>query len=406
MISASPRSSKPPRALCGASGLPNSALVSIFCVFSAYLAACGGGANDGAGGKSSRSAASSEHQSRESAPIPKIDVHLHVDPTAADEALAILREQNIVVGLNASGGEPGRGLEQSVALAKQTDGRLLPLCNLRFSLVVEPGFADYARSTLERCKALGGKGLKISKFVGLGLTDASGAIMPVDDPRLDVVFETAGQLGLPVLIHSGDPKAFFEPNTPHNERFDELRAHPDWSFHGVAPNGQPWPSWTALLDQFEARVARHPGTTFMGAHFGNAAEEPERVARMLTRYPNYVIDTAARVPEFGRQSAARMRRFFIDHQDRVLFGSDLGVGPGGLTLGSGGERPGTRAESRVFFGRHWAYFETQRRAMAHPTPIQGRWTIDGIGLPRSVLEKLYHRNAARVFTIQRPAVSR
>jgi predicted TIM-barrel fold metal-dependent hydrolase len=252
--------------------------------------------------------------------IPKIDVHLHIDPDASDEALAILKEQNIAVGLNASGGEPGRGLEESVALAKRSQGRLLPLCNLRFSSIANQGFAEYARTALERCKALGGKGLKVSKYVGLGLTDAAGALVPVDDARLDIVFETAGALGLPVLIHSGDPKAFFEPNSPRNERYDELRAHPDWSFHGVAPNGQPWPNWASLLEQFETRVARHPGTTFMGAHFGNAAEEPERVARMLTRYPNYVIDTAARVPEFGRHPAERMRRFFIEFQDRVLFG--------------------------------------------------------------------------------------
>jgi len=336
-------------------------------------------------------------------PIPKIDVHLHIDPAAASEALAILAEHGIVLGLNASGGEPGRGLETSIELAARSGGRLLPLCNLRFSLMIDPAFAEYARATLERCKQLGGKGLKVSKFVGLGLTDETGALVPVDDARLDVVFESAGQLGLPVLLHSGDPKAFFLPNQPENERHDELRVHPDWSFHGLAPNGQAWPSWQALLEQFEARVARHPRTTFMGAHFGNAAEEPERVARMLAKYPNYVIDTAARVPEFGRHPAAWMRSFFIEFQDRVLFGSDLGVGPSGLTLGSGGDQPGTRAESRLFFERHWAYFETSARGMAHPTPIQGRWTVDGIGLPRAALEKLYHRNAQRIFKLELPA---
>jgi predicted TIM-barrel fold metal-dependent hydrolase len=334
--------------------------------------------------------------------IPKIDVHLHVDMAAAGEALAILAEQGIAVGLNASGGEPGRSLEQSLALAEQSSGRILPYCNLRLSRIALPDFEAYARSMLEACKARGGKGLKISKFLGLGLTDATSALVPIDDPRLDDLFETAGRLGLPVLLHSADPKAFFEPNTPANERYDELRVHPDWSFHGVAPTGQPWPSWETLLGQFEARVARHPQTTIIGTHFGNAAEEPERVARMLSRYPNYVIDTAARVPEFGRHAAARMRRFFVEFQDRILFGSDLGVGPGGLMLGSSDEHPGTRAESRVFFGRHFAYFETSARSMAHPTPIQGRWTVDGIGLPRDVLEKLYYRNAARVFQLPAP----
>jgi predicted TIM-barrel fold metal-dependent hydrolase len=320
-------------------------------------------------------------------------------PDAADLALRLMSENGIGLGLNLSGGEPGDGLEESVAIAARSHGRLLPLCNLRFGRVGRPDFAEYARNTLEQCRQLGAKGLKIYKALGLGVSDRDGKLVPVDDPRLDIVFETAGKLGLPVLIHSGDPKAFFEPNTPQNERYDELRVHPSWSFHGSAPNGLPWPSWEELLRQFEARVARHPGTVFIGAHFGNAAEEPERVARMLSSYPNYFIDTAARVPEFGRHPAERMRRFFIEFQDRVLFGSDLGVSAEGLTLGSGGERPGTPAEARVFFARHFEYFETTHPKMAHPTPIQGRWSIDGIGLPREVLEKLYFRNAQRVFGV-------
>ena len=345
-------------------------------------------------------------QTQSGAPIFKIDVHTHVHPDAVGTALAIFAENGIAVALNASGGEPGRGLELSMDLARKSGGRLLPFCNLSFGRVNVPGWPEYARATLERCKALGARGLKIFKYLGLGLTDATGALVAVDDPRLDVVFESAGALGLPVLIHSGDPKAFFEPNNDQNERRDELREHPGWSFCGEAPNGRPWPSWTELLRQFEARVARHPSTKFLGAHFGNAAEEPERVARMLAAYPNYYIDTAARVPEFGRHSAQSMRAFFVRFQDRVLFGSDLGVDPEGLTLGSGGELPGTRAESRTFFDRHWAYFETLRKQMPHPTPIQGRWTVDGVGLPRDVLEKLYARNATALFHIELPAAEK
>jgi len=340
------------------------------------------------------------------AALPKVDVHLHIDLRVGEQALAILEENGVILGLNASGGEPGPELAHSLRFARDHGDRLLPLCNFRFSALREPDFASYASTMLARCKAAGGKGLKVSKYLGLGLTDDSGALVPVDDPRLDPVFEAAGELGLPVLIHSGDPKAFFEPNTPDNERYDELHVHPGWSFHGLAPNGQPWPSWEILLQQHEARIARHPKTLFIGAHFGNAAEEPQRVARMLRTYPNYFIDTAARVPEFGRHAADRMRRFFLEFRTRVLFGSDLGVGPEGLTLGSGGERPDTRAEARPFFDRHWAYFETGGKKMTHPTPIQGRWTIDGISLPREVLAAIYADNALRIFGVALPRASR
>jgi predicted TIM-barrel fold metal-dependent hydrolase len=126
---------------------------------------------------------------------------------------------------------------------------------------------------------------------------------------------------------------------------------------------------------------------------------------MLKRYANYVIDTAARVPEFGRHDPARMRAFFVEHQDRILFGSDLGVGRDGLTLGSGGEKPGTREESRDFFARQFLYFETAGRRMPSPTPIQGDWTIDGIDLPLAVLKKVYAENAARIFKLKLPAAT-
>jgi hypothetical protein len=242
----------------GHSGRPPH-LLSMLCALSLWGAGAACSPDRPAAPAGARNAASSTPEEDElPAPIPRIDVHLHIDPRSASEALAILAEQNIAIGLNASGGEAGHGLETSVQLAEQTGGRLRPYCNLRLSGLVDPRFAAYVRGSLGRCKELGGLGLKLSKYLGLGLTDASGALVAVDDPRLDVVFETAGELGLPVLLHSGDPKAFFEPNTPANERYEELSVHPDWSFHGLAPNGQPWPSWSALLDQFERRVARHP----------------------------------------------------------------------------------------------------------------------------------------------------
>lgn len=331
--------------------------------------------------------------------LPKVDVHLHVAPDASDLALQILREQGIVVGLNASGGALGQGLEASAAVARASGGRLLPLCNVPLGGFAEPGWSEHVTALLTACKRLGGKGVKISKFLGLGLTGPDGHIVAVDDPRLDALFEAAGAHALPVLIHSGDPRAFFEPATPANERFEELRVHPSWSFHGLAPNGEPWPSWEALLDQHERRVARHPKTIFVGAHFGGAPETPERVGRMLDRLPNYFVDTAARVPELGRHAPATLRAFFARYQDRILFGSDLGVSLEGLVLGSGGNEPGTREGARVFFERHWAYFETNARAIAHPTPIQGSWSVDAIGLPREVLEKIYLRNAVRIFDL-------
>ena len=119
---------------------------------------------------------------------------------------------------------------------------------------------------------------------------------------------------------------------------------------------------------------------------------------MLDKYPNLYIDTAARVPEMGRHDAAKMRAFFEKYQDRILFGTDTGIGPtdDDMMFGSNGTLAPTRTDEERFFKATWRYFETNDRQFESPTPIQGRWKIDGIGLPEPVLRKVYFENAARL----------
>ena len=119
---------------------------------------------------------------------------------------------------------------------------------------------------------------------------------------------------------------------------------------------------------------------------------------MLDRYPNIYIDTAARVPEIGRHPVERMRRFYEKYQDRILFGTDTGVGANqeDMMYGSNGANPPTRADEVRFFTQTWRYFETLDRQFESPTPIQGRWKIDGVGLPEPILRKVYFDNAAKL----------
>ena len=147
-----------------------------------------------------------------------------------------------------------------------------------------------------------------------------------------------------------------------------MRAHPEWSFYGPGN-----PSWQELYDAFERLVARHKKTTFIGVHFGNDPEDPDNVARMLDKYPNLYIDTAARVPEIGRHAQDKMQGFYAKYQDRVLFGTDTGIGPddADMMYGSTGAEVPTRVDEVRFFTATWRYFETADRQFESPTPIQG-----------------------------------
>ncbi len=323
--------------------------------------------------------------------IPKVDVHVHVPGAMTEAAVRLYARHDVVLSLNASG---ARALA-----AGYTHPAMPSYCRLDFRRAGDPEWDPCG--SLAACKEAGGIGIKISKGLGLGYLYQDD-LLAVDDPVLDAAFECAGELSLPILIHTGDPRAFFEAPTEDNERFEELSAHPSWSFYGPRPDGGAWPSWRELLRQFEARVARHPNTTFVGAHFGNAPEDPDFVAGMLARYPNYYIETGARIPEVGRHDAARMHDFFVRFQDRILFGTDFQVVPGGLILGSVGRTLDPLSRVPEFYDAHWRYFETREEDFDHPSPIQGNWTIDGIGLPREVLEKVYQRNALRVFGLSLP----
>lgn len=332
--------------------------------------------------------------------LPKIDVHMHIGPDAIDRTIALMDRWGISGAVNLSGmypGPPRNMLELQLGAAARARGRIAVFANANFRHVGRGRDKNYGRAMaadLVESKRLGAIGLKIPKGLGLGYTSADGQhLLSVDDRGLDPLFEKAGQLGMPVAIHIGDPKAFWKPATPDNERWDELGAHPEWSFYG-----QPVPSWEELYAAFERRVARHPKTTFIAVHFGNDPEDPQRVAQMLDKYPNFFIDTAARVPEMGRHDAKQMRRFFEKYQDRILFGTDTGVGPtqDDMMYGSNGPNPPTLADEQRFFESTWRYFETADKQFESPTPIQGRWKIDGVGLPASILRKIYFDNAARV----------
>jgi predicted TIM-barrel fold metal-dependent hydrolase len=328
--------------------------------------------------------------------LPIVDVHVHLSPGGAERLVALMKRYGFDHAINLSGGTPLRGLAEQLEIARAAPGKITVFTTLAYEQVRRPGYGERMAELLRQAHAQGARGLKIAKALGLGLPTPDGRLMAVDDPGLDPVFEAAGALHMPVAIHSGDPRAFWLPVDPKNERYDELEAHPGWALHG-----EPVPSFDEILNQLERRVARHPKTNFISVHFGNCAEDPDRVARWLRKYPNLYIDTAARIPEMGRHPPAKMRDFFIEFQDRILFGSDLGVGPEGtsLFLGSEGDRPPTPEEQELFFSATHRYFETADRDFAHPTPIQGKWKISGIGLPRAVLEKVYAKNAIRLLKL-------
>ncbi len=326
---------------------------------------------------------------------PIIDSHVHLVPTMEGlaTALAVFDAAGVERFAVKSAGAWGSPRFQATVALKQVLGDQIELfCNIPWKEIDDPDFAKDVAADLEKAARVGVKGVKIFKALGLSVRTADGALVPVDDPRLDPIFEAVGRLGMIMAIHTADPVAFFEPVTPANERWAELKEAPEWSFHG-----DEYPSHDELLAQRDRRIARHPGTTFLLIHLANHPEDLDYVDRLLDTYPNVYVDTSARVPEFGRHPPEKVRAFFTKHQDRILFGSDFIVAFGGqMQLGSVSDTPPDLRDAVTFYERHWEYFETDGKQITHPTPIQGPWKVDAIKLPPEVLRKLYHDNADKL----------
>jgi predicted TIM-barrel fold metal-dependent hydrolase len=237
-----------------------------------------------------------------------------------------------------------------------------------------PDFAVRTARQLAQAQAAGASGLKVFKQLGLEYRNPDGSRVQIDDPRWDPIWEACGQLGWPVLIHTADPAAFFLPIDETNERWEELRRRPEWSFHGGD-----YPPRDALLASRNRVIARHPRTVFIGAHVANNPEDLAAVGRWLDEYPNLHVDLASRISELGRQPYTA-RRFFLKYADRILLGTD-----------------GPWPETRI--GLYWRFLETRDEYFPYsekPFPPQGFWQIYGLGLPDRVLRQVYHENAARL----------
>jgi predicted TIM-barrel fold metal-dependent hydrolase len=258
-------------------------------------------------------------------------------------------------------------------------GRFFTFCQLDFRLAGErDDFGEELARSLRASAAAGARGLKVWKTLGLGFRDVRGDLLLPDDPRLAPVFAAAGELGLPVLIHTADPVAFFQPADDGNERLAELRRHPEWSYHGTG-----FPTHGRLMESFEELVAAHPGTTFVGAHVAGWVENLDWVSRMLDDHPNLHVDFAARLPDLGRQAHAA-RRLILRHPGRVLFGTD--------------ELPPSAAGYRRYFRFLETADEGYRHAEELPPPT-GSWTVSALDLPDDALRAVYAENAARLLKI-------
>jgi predicted TIM-barrel fold metal-dependent hydrolase len=316
-----------------------------------------------------------------------IDVHSHVNDAAGidehmppERVVEVMNRTNVktIVILTGMWGEKLQHVIDE--MVKPYPGRFLVFSQIDWSKINDLNFSQEMVAQLDDAVARGARGLKVLKDLGLGVRDASGKLITVDDPRLDPIWEECGRLHIPVSIHVTDPEAFFHPIDATNERYEELTEHPDWSFYGPQ-----YPSKESILAARDRVFARHPHTTFVALHMANWPENLDYVSRLLDEHPNVQVEFGAREAELGRQPR-RAREFFLKYQDRIMFGTDNEV-------------------TEEMYRNHFRWLETDDEYFDYwGYPGQGRWKIYGMALPDPVLEKIYHLNAEHMFAAFDPTV--
>jgi len=314
------------------------------------------------------------------AKYPVIDAHNHLSPnnhvgvtTTAEDLLAKMEEFNIrmIVDLDGKLGPAG---ERQLEMMEKYPDKFLTFVRVDFSKLEEPDFADQINKRVDEYVRRGAGGIKFLKELGLNVQDSTGKYVKPCDPRLKCIWEAAERHDIPVLIHIGDPMAFFDPIDEFNERYEELIHHPSWSF--ADPK---FYRFDELVESGKTLLRNNPNTRFIIPHIGGIAEDLARVSEMLDEFPNMYIDTSERIAELGRQPYSA-RKFIIKYQDRIIYGTDLVPNAGNVI-------PNYR-----FFETYDEYFHYNNWDEHH----QGRWMIYGIGLPDEVLRKLYFENALKV----------
>ena len=308
------------------------------------------------------------------AKYPFIDVHNHQFDMPLKDLSKLIEEMdsmNMAYMVNLSGFR-GIYLEKSLEnINKHFPNRFGLFLNIDFEKIDEQNFAKNNIELITEAVSNGIIGLKVYKSLGLTDKDKNNNRIKVNDERLDPIWSICGKLNIPVLIHSADPSSFWKPKDKFNERWLELRQKPG-RYRDPKSNA----SFEEILSEQHAMFKKHPNTTFINAHMGWMANDLDRLSSHLDNNPNVVTEIRAILAELGRQPK-RAREFFVEYQDRILFGKD--------------------AHKLSEYYTYFRVLETDDEYFDYYRKRHGNWKMYGLNLPDTVLQKLYYKNALKLF---------
>ncbi len=307
------------------------------------------------------------------AKFPFIDIHSHqfrMPEMDLSTLISDMDKLNMAVMVNLSG-RSGENLINALANVNENyPNRFVVFANVNFEGVGSPDWSKNAVDQLREDVKNGARGLKIYKSLGLRNTDVDGNRIAVDDARLDPIWQLCCELGIPVIIHSADPKSFWDPMDSKNERWLELKTRPRRKRSATNPV-----PWEQIIQEQHNMFKKHPNTNFINAHMGWYANNLGKLGQLMEEMPNMYVGIGAVIAELGRQPR-NARQFFETYQDRILFGKD--------------------SWQPSEFPTYFRVLESDDEYFPYYKKYHAFWSMYGLNLPDEILKKVYYKNAMRL----------
>ncbi len=322
--------------------------------------------------------------------VSKIDAHLHVN-TEGKQLLHQAEKDNFkLLTINVDYSDfPSIEIQNEVAsnLSKKYPKQLAYVATFHMDGWDEPGWTEKTIEFIDKRIDEGAVAIKVWKNIGMDFRDKSGKLVMIDDPRLDAVFNHIKKRNIPVIGHLGEPRNCWLPLEEMTVDYDR-----EYFTHHSQYHMYLHPELPSYEDQMNARdnmLAKHKDMIFVGAHLASLEWSVKKISEFLIRFPGSYVDAAARIGQLQYQSLKDrelVRNFLIKFQDRVLYATDI--------MQMNNENAEVFAnESHKLWLNDWRYFCTDDEFKVPDL----KETIKGLQLPKSVIDKIYRRNAEKVF---------
>lgn len=257
-----------------------------------------------------------------------------------------------------------------------------------------PDFAasEYAEGVIEQLERdfdAGAVACKFWKNIGMEIKKPDGTFLMIDDALFDPIYDYLARSEHTALMHIADPLASWQPPDEQNPHFNYYSQHSEWHMH-LKPD---YPTHEQLMDARDRVLERFPKLRVVGAHLASLEHDVAEVTKRLERFPNFAVDTSARILDLALQDRDDVHAFFLKYQDRILFGTDL-VEMKPLSSASEEKRDEAVEELVSRIKLTLSFFGSEDEL-----EFRGR-RIKGLGLPQQVVDKVTRLNAVNYYGIE------